>query len=76
VLRLQIFVNVLELMPQLINIHHNSLKTSDNTLDVIYGFVVDYQSNINPTQAYWIDFDPIKETKTSLVLFETMQKLS
>ena len=71
-----VLVNPLELIPQLINIHHNSLKTTDNSLDITYGFVIDYRSNINPSKAYWIDFDPMKETKISLVLFETMQKLS
>jgi|694.fasta_scaffold54157_4 hypothetical protein len=69
-----VFVNELELIPQLINIHHPLL--GDSSLEVIYGFIIDYNSSINNEKAYWIDFDPLKELKLSPVLFETMQKLS
>ena len=71
-----ILVNPLELMPQLINIHHESLQINIDTLEIIYGFIVDYKSNINPDKAYWIDFDPMQETKYSQLFFETIQKLS
>ena len=71
-----ILVNPLELMPQLINIHHKSLETDSETLEIVYGFIVDYNSSINSEKAYWIDFDPVKEYKLSHLFFETIQKLS
>lgn len=72
-----IIANPIELMPQLINIHHACLAQTSETdsLEIIYGFIVDYKNSINDQKAYWIDFDPMKEHKLSLVLLETLQKL-
>jgi hypothetical protein len=63
-------------MPQMISFNQDSLNTDQDTLETVYGFIVDYESNINNEIAYWIDFDPLKEHKLSTVLLETMQKLA
>ena len=75
-LKQYIFINDLELIPQLINIHHSALSRNQNSLEIIYGFIIDYNRSIDPTKCYWIDFDPMKENKFSTLFFETMQKLS
>lgn len=71
-----IFVNDLELMPQMISFNHDVLSTEPLTLETVYGFIVDYNSSIDHTKVHWIDFDPLKEHKLSLVLFDTIQKLA
>lgn len=71
-----IFVNDLELMPQMISFNHGVLSTEPLTLETVYGFIVDYNSSIDHTKVHWIDFDPLKEHKLSLVLFDTIQKLA
>lgn len=75
-LKKYIFVNDLVLLPQLITINHDTLKEKNNTLNVVYAFIVDYNSSIDNNQVYWIEFDLMKEHKLSRVLFETIQKLS
>jgi hypothetical protein len=63
-------------LPQLISLNHVSLNQEQDTLDIVYGFIIDYNSSIDNTRAYWIDFDILKEQQLSLVLLETIQKLS
>lgn len=75
-LKQYVFVNDLELLPQLISLNHVSLNQEQDTLDIVYGFIIDYNSSIDNTKAYWIDFDILKEQPLSLVLLETIQKLS
>lgn len=75
-LKQYIFVNNLELLPQIINLNHTSLNKEPNTLDIVYGFIIDYNSSIDTTKVHWIDFDILKEQPLSLVIFETIQKLS
>jgi hypothetical protein len=75
-LKQYVFVNDLELLPQLISLNHVSLNQEQDTLDIVYGFIIDYNSSIDNTRAYWIDFDILKEQQLSLVLLETIQKLS
>lgn len=70
------FVSDLELMPQMISFNHDVLNSDPLTLETVYGFIIDYNSNIDPAKCYWIDFDPLKEHRLSVVLFDTMQKLS
>lgn len=73
-LRQYIFVNELELLPQLISLHSVYIdNVEDNTLNVIYGFVVNHTININ--NAYWYEFDFLEPTKYSNLLFEAIQKL-
>jgi hypothetical protein len=75
-LRQYVFVNELELLPQMVNINSEVLKTEDSILQIVYGFIVDYKSSIDPSKVKWIDFEPLQEHKLSPVIFETMQKLS
>jgi len=75
-LKQYIFVNDLVLMPQIINLNSPILNNEENALDIVFGFIVDYQSSLNKDLVHWIDFDPMVENKFSTVLFETMQKLS
>lgn len=73
-LKQYIFVNDLELMPQLINIHSNAIVSNDTkTLNTIYGFIVQHTNSLN--NAFWVEFDLLKEQPYSLLLFEVIQKL-
>lgn len=74
-----IFINELELIPQIITINNNLLKSTPNIEDeinIVYGFIIDYKSSIDTNNVNWIDFDILKEHKYSTVIFETMQKLA
>lgn len=74
-----IFINELELIPQIITINNNLLKSTTNIEDeinIVYGFIIDYKSSIDTNNVNWMDFDILKEHKYSTVIFETMQKLA
>lgn len=72
-----IFINDLELIPQIITLNHSILKSSDvPEINVVYGFIIDYKSSIDTSKVYWLNFDILKEHKYSSVIFEVMQKLS
>lgn len=68
-----IFTNELELIPQLINLHSKNLPEDPNTLNTVYGFVVNYTEQIN--DAFWIEFTYTNPTEHSLLIFEVIQKL-
>lgn len=70
-----IFVSDLILIPQIINLNSSTLNQNSTTLEMVFGFIVDYNSSIDPSKAFWIDFDPMKECKLSPIIFETIQKL-
>jgi hypothetical protein len=66
-----IFVNELELLPQIISLKIGSEK---NCIDIIYGFVVNYTESLN--KCFWLEFDFLKEEPYSTLLLETIQKLN
>lgn len=69
-----IFTNELELLPQLICINSEYINNSDdNEINIVYGFVIDYNKNIN--NSHWIPFDYLNSNKYSNLLFEIIQKL-
>ena len=64
-----------DLMPQIISINSKHIeKTSENTLNIVYGFIVPYSKNLSD-QAHWIKFDYLEPTKYSNLIFEVVQKL-
>jgi hypothetical protein len=67
-----IFVNELELLPQLINIKKSI--TEDNAVDIIYGFVVGFTNNIN--NCFWLEFNVLEEKEYSNLILEVIQKLN
>jgi hypothetical protein len=74
-LKQYIFVNELELLPQLISLHNMPLaNTQEQTLDVVYGFVVGYTENIN-SNAFWHEFDFLESNEYTNTLLEVIQKL-
>lgn len=75
-LKQHIFVSDIELIPQMINVHSKLLQTDPNTLEMVYGFIVGYNNNVNPESVFWIDFDILEEQSLSPILFEVIQKLS
>lgn len=75
-LKQYIFVNDLVLIPQIINLHSPILNTEKDVLNIVLGFITDYNSSIDNTQVYWLDFDLMKEHKFSPIIFETIQKLT
>jgi hypothetical protein len=68
------YVSDIELLPQLINLHSKDIDSSDeNTLNVIYGFVIDYQPNLQDW--HWVEFQDLQPVKYSNIIFEVIQKL-
>lgn len=71
------FVNELALIPQIINLNSNILnENKDDTIDMVFGFIIDYNSSIDNSKVFWIDFDPMIEHKFSPIIFETIQRLA
>jgi len=68
-----VFVSDLELLPQIINIHHSDLSENPNDINAIYGFVINHTDSLN--NAHWVEFELLKEQKISPILFEVIQKL-
>jgi len=68
-----VFVNELELLPQLININSKSLSDNENDLTIVSGFIIIHTNSIN--NSHWLEFEFLKEQKYSSMLFEVMQKL-
>lgn len=75
-LKTYIFINELILIPQIININCKDLNKEPNTLDMVFGFVIDYNSSIDNNNVFWLDFDPLMEHRLSGIIFETIQKLT
>jgi hypothetical protein len=69
-LKQYIFVNELELLPQLINIALNE----NNELDIIYGFLVNYTQSLN--NCFWVEFNLAAELSYSNLILEVIQKLN
>lgn len=68
-----VFVSDLELLPQIITLHHDAVSTGTNVVDVIYGFIINHTESTN--NAHWLEFELLQEQKLSPVLFEVIQKL-
>jgi hypothetical protein len=69
-LRHYVYVSQLELIPQIINFD----KTEDtDTINITYGFVVNYTDSINSCS--WFEFKYDVPNEYSLLLFEVTQNL-
>ena len=71
-----IFVNDLELIPQLITLNSIDIVNSEtdiNTLNTIYGFIVNHTHSIN--NCYWLNFEYKEPMKYGNLLLEVIQKL-
>lgn len=68
-----VYVNDLELLPQLITLNNVDLPQEDNTINVVYGFVINVTPNIN--NVYWYEFDFLQPNKYTNLLLEVIQKL-
>lgn len=70
-----ILCNELELMPQIISLHNESVVKSKkkNIVNTIYASVVNTSAQIN--NSYWIEFNFMEPTKYSNLIFEAIQKL-
>jgi len=70
-----IFVSEYDLLPQIISVNSKHIeKENENTLNMVYGFVVPYSKNLSD-QAYWIRFDYTNPVKYTGLIFEVIQKL-
>jgi hypothetical protein len=75
-LKNHIYVNDLELIPQIINVNSEFIKNTDldtPTLNMIYGFIVSHSNSLNNT--HWVEFDFLKPNEYSNIIFEVIQKL-
>jgi hypothetical protein len=67
-----VFVNDLELLPQIISIKSN--QEQPNTIDLVYGFLVNYTESLN--KCFWVEFDLAEEKEYSLLILEVIQNLT
>lgn len=73
-LKQYVFVSDLELLPQLISMHSSIIESeNNNTINAVYGFLIKHTESIN--NAFWLQFEILKEQKYSPLLFEVIQKL-
>lgn len=70
-----IFISDIELLPQLISLHNSSIDSNENTLNVIYGFLVRHTLNINMDKVYWQEFNYLNPTKYSNLIMQVIQNL-
>ena len=74
-----IFTNDLELMPQLISLHENDISTDsttkENTINVVYGFLVKHTDNINMEKVFWQEFNYVNPNKYSNLIMKVIQNL-
>lgn len=68
-----VFVNDIELLPQLININSKVLSKDNQELNILYGSLIKHTENLN--NCYWVPFDLLKEQPYSTLIFEVIQKL-
>jgi len=66
-----IFVNDLELLPQVVSVKQNDDQQS---IDIIYGFIIGYTESLN--ECFWLEFDFLQEKPYSQIIFEVIQKLN
>jgi hypothetical protein len=69
-LKQYVFVNELELLPQLINVALNE----NNELDIIYGFLINYTQSLS--NCFWVEFNLAAELSYSNLILEVIQKLN
>lgn len=72
-LKQYVFVSDIELFPQLINLHSNHITTDNQTLNTVYGFLINQTNSLN--NAYWIEFDYLQPVELTPLLVEVIQKL-
>jgi hypothetical protein len=68
-----VFVSDLELLPQIISLHSNHIVSDTQTLNTIYGFLINYTTSLN--NCYWIEFDYSQPVEYMPLLIEVIQKL-
>lgn len=61
------------LVPQIINLDSKYIDSDINTINPVFGFVVDYSDNI--INSYWIEFDYTIPNKYSNLIIEVVQKI-
>lgn len=71
--KLNIADNDLSLIPQIISLHSPYIEAPDNTINTVYGFLVEYHENI--VDSYWIPFEYTEPNKYSNLIFDVVQKL-
>lgn len=68
-----IFLNDMELLPQLINLDNKYINDNKDTINIIYGFITTKTNSIN--EANWYEFSFTEPNRYSNILFEVTQKL-
>ena len=63
----------LALIPQIICLHSEHIQHDENTINTVYGFLVDY--NVDIKNSYWVSFDYTQPNEYSNLIFEVIQKL-
>lgn len=70
-----IFVNDLELIPQIISINNKNTTKKSSEVCIVYGFVVGFTNNINTSKVHWHEFSYENYTQYSDMIVEVIRKL-
>lgn len=63
----------ISLIPQIITLHSPYISSDKDTINTVYGFLVDYNPDIK--NSYWISFEYTQPNEYSNLIFEIIQKL-
>lgn len=66
-------INNIEITPQLILANTSYIESNENTLNMIYGILIDYTENIQ--NGYWYEFNYTNITKYHNLLFDVIREL-
>jgi hypothetical protein len=66
-------IDEVQFFAQFIKLHHNQIDNDTNTINSIYGFLVDYSSNIK--DSFWIQFNIGDKIPYHDLLLEVIQQL-
>jgi len=70
-----VLINPMEMMPRLISVQSEFLPEAKNQdgIYIVYGFLISKSDSLN--NCYWYEFDYMKPTPYSNLLFEVIQNL-
>ena len=63
----------LSLIPQIICLHSSHIEEKEDTINTVYGFLVDFNKEIK--DSYWVSFEYAEPNKYSNLIMDVVQKL-
>lgn len=65
----------LELFPQIITHHDDTISDEENTMNMVVGFLVTYKENTKHNEYRWVEFDYSKNAEPNNTIYRTIQRL-